>query len=338
MIQGRNRDKTFRSMPGRGEWVIAGSITSGLSVGNAQVIQVPKNLPGDYKQRGWNGAVPAFAIRARGTITPDAGAADLKATKHQFMAHLDLLINCNLKQPYMQQREDLTRLAYISMSINPDAEALDQNFVDDGERPLIGLTPANFVAPDVGVVGSDSKPLLTQNGVNYTSTNPRDCFWRQLEGQTLIATAAPVASTFDFVQSIALCAGTGSLVKDSVPLDTLADLNKPWEFSLRIAKDPNTTLHKTGGAGIVFTRLDVYLYIIPMRDTDPRVHGLPYVIRHQNRSQSPLQYQPGEVVLISGNFPITGDSSFVDTVNGQAYSPMVVFGDFKMDMTQGNVL
>lgn len=338
MIQGRNRDVTFRSKAGRGEWVLAGSLTSGITVGNAQLIKIPKNLPSDYKQRGWNGAVPALGIRARGTITPDVGVTDLKATKLQLMSHIDMLINCDLKTPYMQQREDLARLAFVGMVTNPDAEFLDQMFVDDGERPLIGVNPRDFISPDVGILGNTAKPLVTQNGNNYAGSDPRDCFWRQTEGQFLIATAVPAPSTFDFLQSFPLCAGTGSLLKDSIPLDTLCDITKPWEISLRLARDPNTTLHLGGGAGIVFTRLDVYCYIIPMRDSDPRVHGLPYMIRRQNRAQSPLQYQPGEIILCSGNFPITGDTTFVDTVNAVGYRPCIVYGDFRTDMTQGNVL
>ena len=340
MIEGRRNANVFRSEGGRGEWIIANSLTAGFSAGNVQQIEIPKTLSADYKQRGWNGAVVAMGVRIRGVHTADVGAQTVRVSKHQVLSHYDVLINCNMKYPYTQQREDLARWAYVGMAVNARAEMLDQEFVDDGERPLRGIVPANVVSPDVGIAGNDAKPLVTQNGSNYPGTDRLDSMWRQFEGLTTIAEAEPNAGEeFDFFQSIPLCAYTGSLLRDSIPLDTLCDLNRPWNLSFRVARDPASSFCKVAGTWTT-QRVDLYLYVIPTRDSDPRMHGFPYILRRKNRGQSPLQYEPGEVVLFTGNFPLTGvgAETFTDTVNGQAYSFMVVHGNYCPDFMQGNTL
>lgn len=337
MLEGIKGDRKFISRAGRGEWIPANSLTSGLALGNTQQIEVPKNLATDYRMRGWNAAVPAMGIRIRGTRTPDVGVARLQASKLQLLSHYEILLVNDYKNPMMQSRENLAAIAFIGMLVNPEAEWLDQYFVDDDTRPVQGIVPQSFVSPDLGIVGNTAKAFLTQNPSNYPYLNPKDSFWRQLEGLFDIAVPVPAAGTFDVFQCFPLCAGTGSLVRDSIPLDTLCDLAKPWKLQITIARDPAASFCKVAGT-FVTTRIDLYLYAIPQRDTDPRQHGLPYIIRHSNRAQSPLQYQPGEVVLFSGTLPVTGNQTFTDTVNGNAYNPCIVYGDFKGDLTTGNVL
>lgn len=342
-ITGNKGGTRFRSMPGRGQWVLCNTTAGAPGVGAENNLQIPRSLASDFNSRGWHGAVPALGIRVRGTINSDfaVGANTLKCTKHQRGTHFDMMINNKLQKPYSQTRHDLTRMAYIGMLVNPVAELLDQWFEDDGVGPVEGITPKGYLAPDIGIAGSDAKPFIGDNEANYPALDVFDSFWRQLEGQVPIRTngAATTVTNFDDFWSIPLCSLKGGLEADSIPLDTLCDLDQPWEVSVRYIRALATDFAADGtGAGTV-TSISLYLYVIPQRaNQDPRKHGCPYIIRQQPRAQSPLQYLAGEVVLFSGNLPITQDTTRVDTVDAVAYRPGVTHIDVSRDLAPGNTL
>ena len=340
-INGQRGGVKFRSMGGRGQWVPCGTAAV-VTVGAISSIQIPKSLPGDFLQRGWHGAVPAIGVRVQGSINSDfaVGASTLKCTKQQRGTFVDVLLVNKYTNPMAQSRHDLTRLSYLGMLVNPLAEMLDREFEDASAGPSIGITPQGYIAPDIGIAGSDAKPFIGDNEQNYPALDFFDSFWRQLEGQVPIRTngAATTTTTFDDFFSIPLCHLKDGLEADSIPLDTVCDLDRPWELTVRVNRAMGTSFSVGGTGSATITSIALYVYVIAQRDTDPRTHGNPYIIRQQPRSQSPLQYLPGEIVLFSGNLPLTQDTTRVDTVDAVAYLPGLTHLNFATDITNGNTL
>lgn len=354
MLIGRQGAVMFRSKYGGGEWVFAAS-QANPQVGQEYAIEIPKNLATDIGNRKAKGLVPAIGIRVRGTLASDMRAApneaqteELYCTKLQRGSFVNLFIQNSYKNPYSSVPLDLAKWMIFSEIVNPDAEMLDQEF--SGRR---GIVPSSMISPIDINPGNDPVTMnravndMRENPYNYTTESRLDSMWRELEGLAPIrgqTGLARITTTTDDLFSIPLCATTGNRRANSIPLETLCDMNQPWQAQVTINRNPTGTLVGIGGDGGSFTitAIELWLYVIPLRQRDAREYGTPYYIKSMVRAQSPLLYDKGQTILYSGNIPDT-KSTLVDTITDKdavtrSYRHIIAYGDYSGDLANGLTL
>jgi hypothetical protein len=350
MLAGKDGAARFRSKYGIGHWfdprvnIVGGG--GGIVSGQQFTLEMPKNLAVDLGQRRAKGLVPALGLRIRGTVTPDAvgGATPLFMSKLQFASFFDVNIVNSLQNPYSQKMLDLAKWQLFAMAVNPDAEMLDQEFptvpgmVSKGEVSFadFGVDPFAGVAHGGGAVLGpvDQASYGTKNAANYPCTSRLDSYWRQLEGMIQVRDVAGAVNYFDLVYSIPLCAGTGRLRADVIPLETLCDVNRPWQVEVKLNTDFAGKVIGFDGGSITVTRIELHVYIIPIREEESRECGNTYIIRNLTRAASPFLYQNDEVVLLSANLPDT-QSTTVDNVDMRSYQRRIKFGDYSQSLIAG---
>lgn len=361
-LTGKDGGTKFRSKFGGGHWIDTEESQANPAIGQLYTLSVPKELAVDFGQRKAKGLVPCIGIRVRATVTADrgAGATPIFMTRDQLASFINVNIVNSMKKPYSQQHYDLLRWTLIGRAINPDVDLLDEQF--PGREGIVPKTDIDFtdVATTAGAgVPSFADPVrvMTQNPQEYTGVDRRDSFWRQKEGAFQIRSVAACVTQVDQLYVIPLCVGTGRLRADVIPLETLADVNRPWKVQVKINRafagavigftDNVAFGDAAGTAGsIVVDEISLHLYVIPIRDTEVRECGRTYFVRTIPRAQSPFQYNADEVIVLSCNMPDT-QSTLVDGttasggnpgggINGNNYQSVITYGDYSADLTAGN--
>lgn len=341
MIYGQNGGQRFRSAGGGGQWALASQTSNNLAAsGNVQTVKIPQNMAADFRNRQWNMQVPAIGVRVQGTLTNDLGAATLKCSRLQRGSFVNVQLDTpKLTKKYYQTFMDLARWSFAGELVNGPAMQLDQHMSTPGGVATRGIHPEYLALPDNTLGAGLSTPLSTFNP-SYFPGSRTDAYWRQLEGLLNVqAPGASVAQTVDDFFVIPLCAYMGDLVADSIPLDTLCDYEQPWQINCQMNRTPEGNLiHVANGGAFSVTTVSLYVFAVPLRPTDKRVHGMPWQFRNVSRSAGDLKYNDGEVVLFSGTLPATTDTNVTDTVDAKAYRPGIVYGEFSGDFAVANYL
>lgn len=344
MLMGQMGGQRFRSAGGGGQWALAAQTSGSLAAtGNVQTVKIPQNMAADFRNRSWNIQVPAIGVRIQGTLTNDTavGASTLKCSRLQRGSFINLQLDTpKLTKKYYQSFMDLARWSFAGELVNGPAMQLDQHVSTPGGLALRSIHPEYLALPDYALGAGLSTPLSTFNPSYYPGSRT-DAYWRQLEGLLNVrAAGGNVAQTVDDFFVIPLCAYMGDLVADSIPLDTLCDNEQPWQINLQMNRDPSGALVGNGGGGGSFavTTVSLYVFSVPLRPTDKRVHGMPWQFRNVSRSAGDLKYNDGETILFSGTLPATTDTNVLDTVDAVAYKPGIVYGEFSGDFAVANYL
>ncbi len=339
MLIGQNGGQRFRSAGGGGQWTLAAQTSSGLAVsGNIQTVKIPQNMAADFVNRQWNIQVPAIGVRVQGTLTADAGVSTLKCSRLQRGSFVNVQLDSpKLTKKYYQTFLDLARWSFAGELVNGPAMQLDQHMSTPGGVEKRGIHPEYLALPDYTLGAGQSSPLSTFNP-SYHPGRRTDAYWRALEGLLNVRAPGGGAQTVDDFFVIPLCAYMGDLVSDSIPLDTMCDNEQPWQINCQMNRDPTAALTGFAGGSFVVSTVSLYVFAVPLRPTDKRVHGMPWQFRNVSRSAGDLKYNDGEVILFSGTLPATVDGNVTDTVDGAAYKPGIVYGEFSGDFAQANYL
>ena len=277
MIYGQNGGQRFRSAGGGGQWALASQTSSNLAAsGNVQTVKIPQNMAADFRNRQWNMQVPAIGVRVQGTLTNDLGAATLKCSRLQRGSFVNVQLDTpKLTKKYYQTFMDLARWSFAGELVNGPAMQLDQHMSTPGGVATRGIHPEYLALPDNTLGSGLSTPLSTFNP-SYFPGSRTDAYWRQLEGRLNVqAPGASVAQTVDDFFVIPLCAYMGDLVADSIPLDTLCDYEQPWQINCQMNRTPEGNLiHVANGGAFSVTTVSLYVFAVPLRPIDKRVHGM----------------------------------------------------------------
>lgn len=337
----------WKNGPGKGRWKFcqlkAGSPT--WSFGSSTQLTIPNSIETGLRNQGRRGAALALGIRIRGSVACDntGGATTTYAQKVHLLACFKVLVTNGFVQAYFQKEITLAQLFFAGQIVNLPVTMLDREFNSD--QPVGTAAPKRTRFPERFVIEDTLTSSMTPIGAFDTSVWPttsdprsyKDSFWRVFEDRFLIRQATAATNALDILVPMPLCAfhlGATGLEKDSLPLALLANQDKPWTVQITYDQDPTNRLIGFNGGSITITAFELWVYVVPMKDSDPLYLGRTWYMRFESFA-SPYKLLAGELPLAIYNAPAdrSAETYAVDAVD---YIPGVEYPNIGPDFTVGN--